>query len=63
MLGKSFSNGRPKGHAGQGSRRKIESRPIVQTLVRVAALAMRNPFPTMLDVRERNQASKYLGKK
>ncbi len=46
-----------------GSRRKIESRPIVQTLERVAALAARNPFPTMLDVWERNQASKFLGKK
>jgi len=45
------------------ARRKIENRPIVQVLGRVARLAARNPLPTMNEVWEKNQASKYLGKK
>ena len=47
----------------RGVRRKIENRPIVQTLERVVTLAALNPFPTMLNVWEHNQASKYLAKK
>jgi hypothetical protein len=46
-----------------GSRRRIENRPIVKTLERVARLAARNPLPTMQELWEKNQASKYLGKK
>ena len=46
-----------------GSRRSINNRPIVKTLQRVARLAARNPLPTMQTVWEKNQASKYLGKK
>lgn len=45
------------------SRRKIENRPIVRTLERVARLASFNPLPTMQETWEVNQASKYLGKK
>jgi OLD-like protein len=41
------------------TRRKPSNRPIVKLLARVA----RNPFPTMQEVWERNQTSKYLGKK
>ncbi len=44
-------------------RRKISSRPIIKTLTRVARLAALNPFPTMQEIWERNQVSKYLGKK
>lgn len=46
-----------------GSRRKIENRPIVKILKRVAHLASRNPLPTMNKIWMKNQASKYLGKK
>jgi len=45
------------------SRRKIENRPIVKVLKRVANLAFRNPLPTMHEIWEKNQASKHLGKK
>ena len=45
------------------SRRKIENRPIVRTLERVARLASLNPLQTMQESWEVNQASKYLGKK
>lgn len=45
------------------SRRKIENRPIVRTLERAARLASINLLPTMQGTWERNQASKYLGKK
>ena len=45
------------------SRRKVENRPIIKTLVRVAKLAARNPLPTTFESWEVNQASKYLGKK
>lgn len=45
------------------SKRKVENRPIVKVLKRVARLASRNPFPTMQETWERNQASTYLGKK
>jgi len=45
------------------SRRKVESRPIIKVLERVARLATRNPLPTMYKIWEKNQASKYLGKK
>lgn len=45
------------------SRRKIENRPIIQVLERVARLATQNPLPTMHEIWEKNQASKYLGKK
>ena len=51
------------GMLAQGVRRKIESRPIVKTLERVATLAERNHPPTMLNIWEHNQASKYLAKK
>lgn len=44
------------------SGRKIKNRPIVKALERVARLATMNPFPTMQEVWEKNQASKYLGK-
>lgn len=45
------------------SRRKLENRPIIQVLQRVVSLATRNPLPTMQETWEKNQASKYLGKK
>jgi len=45
------------------SRRRIENRPIIKVLERVARLAVRNPLPTMHEIWEKNQASKYLGKK
>ena len=45
------------------SQRKINNRPLVKTLERVTKLAARNPFPTMLDVWERNQSSKLLSKR
>lgn len=45
------------------ARRKIESRPIIKVLERVELLAARNPFPVMEEIWERNQASKYFGKK
>lgn len=51
------------GMLAKGVRRKIESRPIVKALERVATLAARNHPPTMLNIWERNQASKYSGKK
>lgn len=44
-------------------RRNIENRPIIQTLNRVIKLAMRNHFPTMHEVWESNQSSRYLGKR
>jgi hypothetical protein len=45
------------------SRRKIESRPIIKTLERVARLAALNPFPTTYEIWEINQAFKHLGMK
>lgn len=45
------------------SRRKIENRPIIKALARVAKIAAQNPLPTMLETWEINQASKFLGKK
>lgn len=45
------------------SHQKIANRPIIKTLERVTSLAARNPFPTMQKVWEKNQASKYFGKK
>lgn len=45
------------------SRRRIENRPIIEVLERVVQLAVGNPFPTMHKIWEKNQASKYLGKK
>jgi hypothetical protein len=45
------------------SRRKIENRPIIKVLVKVAELASKNPFPTMHEIWEKNQESTYLGKK
>lgn len=39
------------------------NRPLIRTLERVVRLAALNPFPTMEESWERNQASKYLGKK
>ncbi len=47
----------------KGVRRKIENRPIVKTLEKVATLAADNPFPTMLNIWEHNQDSKVLAKK
>jgi hypothetical protein len=43
--------------------RKIETRPIVVTLERIERLAALNHLPTRNEIWERNQASKYLGKK
>jgi len=45
------------------SRRNLTNRPLTQTLERVSRLAAQNPFPTMQEVWEQNQASKYFGKK
>lgn len=45
------------------SQRRVEGRPIIKVLERVARLAARNPLPTMYETWEKNQASKYLGKK
>ena len=45
------------------ARRKIENRPIIQALERIARLAARNPLPTTHESWEVNQLSKYLGKK
>jgi len=45
------------------SRRKIINRPIIKVLTRVTNLSSRNPFPTMRETWEKNQASTYLGKK
>jgi hypothetical protein len=45
------------------SKKKVENRPIVKVLKRVARLASRNPFPIMQETWERNQASTYLGRK
>jgi len=42
--------------------RKIENRPIIKTLDRVLRLSVRNPLPTMQEIWEKNQASKYFGK-
>lgn len=44
------------------SRLKIVNRPVIKTLERVVQRAARNPFPTMQEVWEKNQASKYFGK-
>lgn len=43
--------------------KKLENRPIIKTLERVEKLAIRNPFPTMQEIWEKNQSSRYLGKK
>lgn len=45
------------------SKRKVENRPIVRVLERVASLASKNPFPTRQETWQQNQASSYLGKK
>ena len=45
------------------SRRKIENRSIIKVLERVARLASLNHLPTMYETWEKNQASRYLGKK
>lgn len=47
----------------KAARKKPKNRPIIQTLERVTKMAMRNPLPTMLEVWETNQQSRYLGKK
>jgi hypothetical protein len=44
-------------------RRKIQSRPLIKVLERVAKLAARNPFPVMDEVWEQNQVSSFLGKR
>ncbi len=43
--------------------KKLAHRPIIQILERVAKLATRNPLPTMQNVWETNQSSKFLAKK
>lgn len=43
--------------------RKVSNRPIVKFLNRVVSLAVRNPFPTRQESWEKNQSSKFLGKK
>jgi hypothetical protein len=45
------------------ARRPLGNRPIVKTLNRVARLAVRNPLPVMQEIWEKNQASRYLGKR
>lgn len=45
------------------TRRSVRNRPIIRTLERVAQLAARNPLPTMQELWEKNQGSKYLGKR
>ncbi len=45
------------------TRRKLENRPIIRILEKVARMAARNSLPTMQKIWELNQASKYLGKK
>ncbi|MBX3302576.1 MAG: hypothetical protein KF693_10205 [Nitrospira sp.] len=47
----------------QDSEHTIQRRPIVKTLEHVARLAARNLLPAMSEVWERNQVSKYFGKK
>jgi hypothetical protein len=43
--------------------RKTSTRPIVKTLERIERLAALNHLPTRSEIWDRNQASKYLGKK
>ena len=45
------------------TQRGIGNRPFIRILTRVARLAALNPFPVMQEIWERNQVSKYLGKK
>ena len=45
------------------TRRKHENRRIIRILEKVAQLAVQNPFPTMHEIWEINQSSKFLGKK
>lgn len=45
------------------TKRKHENRPIIRVLEKVCTLATRNPFPTMYETWEKNQSSKFLGKK
>jgi len=52
-----------EGMLSPAAHQKIANRPVIKTLKRVAGLAARNPFPTMQEVWETNQASKYFGKK
>ena len=50
------------GMLAEGAPRKVEKRPIVNTLQCVIKLANRNPFPISFDIWKRNQASKLLAK-
>jgi hypothetical protein len=43
--------------------RPLSNRPLIKTLNRVVRLTVRNPLPVMHEIWEKNQASKYLGKK
>lgn len=52
-----------EGMLQKSCRRNAATRPIVKVLERVVSLAVKNPFPVMRELWERNQASKYLGKK
>jgi len=45
------------------SRKAIANRPIVKVLERIVALTMKNQFPVMQDIWEKNQRSKVLAKK
>lgn len=45
------------------SRKAIGNRPIIKVLQRIVALTMKNPFPVMQDIWEKNQRSKVLAKK
>ena len=45
------------------TKKNFSDRPIIKTLERVEKLALRNPLPTMLEVWEKNQSSRYLGEK
>lgn len=47
----------------KNTHKKPQNRPIIKTLERVEKLAIRNPLPTMHESWEKNQSSRYLGKK
>lgn len=45
------------------ARRKVENRPIVKLLQRIAGLALRNPPPVTQEIYDANQRSRFLAKK
>lgn len=48
---------------GKRAEAGVRNKPIIKVMSRVIRLASRNPLPVMLEYWERNQASKFLGKK